>query len=159
MRKNENTARGDYMTRGYFLVRDVLMKAKGAHMSADDVFGELRRRGEKIGRTTVYRQLDRLVGEGAVHRISGDHAGNCYSYADENCTEHYHMICTVCGRLSHLSCDHVEELYHHIKSEHGFEIDPSRTVLYGLCAACAREQRKNDAVQGEPAPTTLPERK
>ena len=135
-------SRGDYMTRGYFLVKGVLKDAHGKHLSVDDIYATLTARGEKIGRTTVYRQLERLIGEGYVRRISGDRTGSCYSYSGESCTEHYHLICTLCGRLAHLSCDHVEELFHHIKTEHGFVIDPSRTSLYGTCAACLREEKQ-----------------
>lgn len=138
----DKKARGDYMTRGYFLVKDVLKNAKGEHLSVDDIYAALTARGEKIGRTTVYRQLERLIGEGYVRRTQADRAGSCFSYTDENCTEHYHLICTVCGRLAHLSCDHVEEVFHHIKSEHGFVIDPTRTTLYGRCAACIREEKQ-----------------
>ncbi len=138
-------ARGDYMTRGYFLVRDVLMKAKGAHLFADDIHEALRDRGEKVGRTTVYRQLDRLVNEGYARRTIGERGGNCYSYIEDGCEEHYHMVCTLCGKLAHLSCDHVEELFHHIKSEHGFSIDPGQTVLYGRCSACLREEKRKES--------------
>ena len=136
--------RGDYMTRGYFLVRDVLMKANGAHLFADDIYEALRDKDEKIGRTTVYRQLDRLVSEGYVRRTVGERGGSCYSYIKDGCQEHYHMVCEICGKLAHLSCDHVEELFHHIKAEHGFEINPCQTVLYGLCAACRRERKRGE---------------
>ena len=134
----------NYMTRGYFLVRDVLIKAGGAHMSADEVHARLTEAGERVGRTTVYRQLERLVASGAARKMNGDRTGHCYAYADEHCAEHYHMICTECGKLAHLSCDHVEELFHHIKSEHGFVIDPSQTVLYGKCAVCIRSAKKKE---------------
>ena len=136
--------RGEYMTRGYFLVRDVLIHAKGAHLSSDDVYETLRGQGEKVGRTTVYRQLDRLVSEGRVRRTVADRGGNCYSYITDGCAEHYHMVCKSCGKMAHLSCDQVEELFHHIKTHHGFSIDPCQTVLYGRCAACCREEKRKD---------------
>ena len=138
----EGKSRGDYMTRGYFLVKGVLQDASGKHLSVDDIYGELSSRGERIGRTTVYRQLERLISEGRARRIGGDKTGNCYSYNAEGCSEHHHLICTVCGKLAHLSCDHVEELFHHIKAAHGFIIDPSRTSLYGTCASCLRKQKQ-----------------
>ena len=138
----DKPVRGDYMTRGYYLVKDVLFSAKGEHLSADDIFDALRAKGESIGRTTVYRQLERLVSEGYARRTSTDRGTGCYSYTDGQCKEHHHLICTACGKLEHLSCDHVEELFSHIKATHGFIIDTSRTTLYGLCAACAREKKQ-----------------
>ncbi len=141
----ENTTRGDYMTRGYYLVKDVLMSASGAHLSADEIYASLLSRGERLGRSTIYRQLERLVKEGVARRISGDRSESCcYSYASEGCEEHYHAVCTVCGRLTHLSCDHIEALLGHVKAEHGFLIDPTRTTLYGRCAACTRAEKKGE---------------
>ena len=129
-------SRGDYLTRGYLLVKEVLKSARGAHLSADEIYIALQARGEKIGRTTVYRQLERLVSEGLVRRTVGE-GGACFSFAGSSCSEHYHLLCTACGKLEHLSCEKVKTLFRHIESEHGFVIDPSRTTLYGLCAACA----------------------
>ena len=34
----------------------------------------------------------------------------------------------------------LDELSTHLKDAHGFRIEPSRTVLYGLCAKCAGEE-------------------
>lgn len=31
----------------------------------------------------------------------------------------------------------LDELSQHLEGAHGFRIEPSRTVLYGLCAKCA----------------------
>ena len=136
--------RGDYMTKGYFLVRDVLAKADGAHLSSDDIYDTLRQSGNAIGRTTVYRQLDRLVNEGYARRTVAERGGNCYSLVKDGCQGHYHLVCAICGKLAHLSCEQVEELFRHIQAEHGFLIDPCQTVLYGTCAACRREAKRKD---------------
>lgn len=136
--------RGDYMTRGYFLVREALAKADGAHLSSDDIYESLRKEGKAVGRTTVYRQLDRLVGEGYARRTAAERGVSCYSVVKDGCQEHYHLVCATCGKLAHLSCEHVEALFRHIQAEHGFLIDPCQTVLYGLCAACRREAKRKD---------------
>ena len=36
-----------------------------------------------------------------------------------------------------LECHMLDELSQHLEGAHGFRIEPSRTVLYGLCAKCA----------------------
>ena len=138
--------RGDYMTRAYFLVKETLVKAGGAHMRAEEIREELSSHGETVGLSTVYRHLSRLEREGAVRKMHTDELGSCYSYISQSCADHYHMVCTVCGRLSHLSCDHVEALFHHIRSEHGFLIDPGKTTLYGLCAVCHRKQKRKESL-------------
>ena len=131
------------MTNGYRLVRDALIKNASKHFSADDLYNYLCNEGEKIGRTTVYRQLERLVTEGVARKINREDAVSCYSYALGDCASHYHLICTDCGALSHLACLHVEALASHIEEEHGAKIDTAKTVFYGLCAACSHKKRKD----------------
>ncbi len=143
MAKEAKTPRGEYMTNGYRLVRDALVKNGGKHFSADDLYNLLLKEGEKIGRTTVYRQLERLVAEGIACKINREDAVSCYSYALGDCASHYHLVCTDCGGLTHLSCHHVEALCSHIESEHGARIDTARTVFYGLCATCSHKIRKD----------------
>ena len=47
------------------------------------------------------------------------------------------MKCEKCGKLLHMDCSEITELNEHLKAEHGFTIDPLRTVFYGICAECA----------------------
>ena len=67
------------------------------------------------------------------------------------CTIRRRRQCEKCGKLIHLECDFVSELQVHVQSEHGFTIDPLRTVFYGVCKECAaaeadkkNEKRKNN---------------
>ncbi len=126
-----------YNTRPLELVKTVLREGNGTHMTADDIIKALRAKGEKIGAATVYRNLDKLLSQGLVRKyIGGDSA--CYSFEGENCHRHFHLKCSSCGRLIHLECEHIDRLSAHIADEHGFSVDKSKTVLYGLCRECAQ---------------------
>ena len=134
--------RGDYKTKGALAVRQLMEKTHQAHVTAEEVHRRLEREGVRMGLTTVYRQLERLVEEGAVRKIYGDRSGFCYQLAGDACREHYHMVCTACGKLAHLDCDVAEGLFRHITEHHGFAVDLGRTVLYGSCADCRRAMKK-----------------
>lgn len=104
------------------------------------------RRGEFIGKSTVYRQLARLCDEGLLRRFedtdTGGTAVHVYQYAaGEECRGHFHLKCTDCGRVIHLECDHTDPLLTHIRAEHGFSVDCGSSILYGRCDRC---QRKGD---------------
>ncbi|MCQ2386712.1 MAG: transcriptional repressor [Clostridia bacterium] len=143
----EKPPRGEYTTKGYLWVKDVLENAKGAHLAAEDVFELLERKGRKIGRTTVYRQLERLVAEGIAQKIQGGPSGACYRRLSEECGDRYHILCTVCGNVSHLTCDKLEAIFSHVQTEHGFQIDMSRTVLYGICSVCNRNRKRKERTE------------
>ena len=142
----EKKVRGDYKTRAYFLIKDVLLAREGAHLRADEIYDILKKQGERIGLTTVYRQLSRLAEEGCVRKTATEGQGSFYSLFDAQCAEHYHLVCTDCGALSHLSCDHIEAFVHHISTQHGFTVSPLKTTLYGLCAECKRAKKRKEAL-------------
>lgn len=129
-----------YETKQSRLVDSFLKENTEKHFSAEDVYFALVSKGEKIGRTTVYRQLDKLVETGKVRKfIVGENDACCYQYNDEHCHNHYHLKCSGCGRLIHTECDFLDKLSKHIFDDHQFAIDGSKTVLYGTCKSCAKE--------------------
>lgn len=129
----------EYITKQRIQIIECLKKNKNTHMTADDIVSMLERGGEHVGRTTVYRTLDKLCREGALRRyeLSGENCA-CYQYIDEadECGEHFHLKCEGCGRLIHLGCHRLGELSGHIEEEHAFRVNNAKTVLYGLCASC-----------------------
>lgn len=130
-----------YDTKQSRLVCEYLKANSEKHFSAEDVYFALSAEGGKIGRTTVYRQLDRLVLEGKVRKFSaGDNEPNCYQFADcDHCHNHYHLKCSGCGKLIHTECDFLDKLSAHIFDDHKFKIDNSKIILYGICELCSKE--------------------
>lgn len=129
-----------YNTRQQKLVLSCLKSDYPSHMTAEDILLKLREKDEKIGLTTVYRTLYKLVSRGIVIKFSMPNGTKaCYKFADSDCAlgEHYHLLCTDCGRMIHLECTHLDNLSQHILSEHLFSIDSFKTVFYGKCYNCA----------------------
>ena len=101
---------------------------------------------EKAERASVKQRstaiLKKLCASGEVRKFTGgDGDSACYQYAGKNaeCREHYHLKCTECGKLIHAECKFLSELSAHIYNEHGFKVDGSRTVLYGVCGDCLKK--------------------
>lgn len=106
------------------------------HFTVGELCSQL---GDSVGTTTVYRQLDKLVHSGMVTKYIIDSTSPaCFEYAAhrESCC---HCKCQQCGKLLHMDCHELPALEQHIRTHHGFFIDPARTVFYGLCQDCARE--------------------
>lgn len=131
--------RSKYNTRHRQEIVDYLESTQGEHVIVSDVCAEMAKRGVKVGTTTVYRQMERLVEEGIVTRFTsfpGEPA--CYQYVGDKSEEvgHYHFKCKKCGRLLHISCHEFGHCMEHIKIDHGFEVDMTQTVFIGLCKEC-----------------------
>ena len=127
--------RTEYKTRAQQLVYDCLLENRERHLTADDITVILRKSGEKIGKTTVYRNLEKLYAKRLIDRCIGD-GGACYCAGRQD--DCIHIICSSCGATEHLECKKLSELTRHIESDHGFLLDSRRSVLYGLCRECAK---------------------
>ena len=97
--------------------------------------------GITIGTTTVYRNLEKMVEQGMVAKYNVDGTSSaCFEYlgAEEHChkTSCFHCKCEKCGKLIHLHCEDVVKLEQHLMDSHGFQMDPCRTVFYGICEEC-----------------------
>ena len=130
-----------YQTRQKEVVEEAFMRLGGKHTTVDELTRLLAKSGNAVGRTTVYRTLERLVQTGQARKYSavqGESA--CYQpVADHGCQEHFHLKCESCGRLIHMSCSQMDFLTKHVAAEHGFRVDPLKTVLYGVREDCQKQ--------------------
>lgn len=130
-----------YTTKQQQAVLDCLEQRGSEAVTAAVLAEDLRRRGRAVGLATIYRQLEKLEAAGRVHKVNTEE-GAFYQYcphgdAHQDC---FLLRCEQCGRIRHLDCGHLKELYGHLEAEHAFRIDPRRTVLTGCCADCARKE-------------------
>ena len=133
-----------YRTRQKDELLGYLQTIPGKHVTAAQICRHFHESGRTIGTATVYRQLEHLVDEGLVNKYIVDEGSSaCYEFIDpaHNCHKPacFHCKCERCGRLFHVSCEEIVQLQAHMEAEHGFRIDPLRTVFYGICEECREE--------------------
>ena len=130
--------RGEYSTRQKREMLRFLKERDMQHFSVDDVVFEMRGRGEKIGRTTVYRYLEMLAEQGEVRKYQGLQGVTQYQHVEDDarCDAHFHIVCSRCGNLFHVDCALMSKMARHLMEEHGFMLDPRESILVGLCEKC-----------------------
>ena len=136
-----------YKTKQMTEILTFLKSVQGRHVTVNEICDFFREKGISIGTTTIYRQLEKMVKEGLVAKYVIDGSSSaCFEYlgAEEHChkTSCFHCKCEKCGKLIHLHCEDVVKLEQHLMESHGFQMDPCRTVFYGICEDC----RKSEAV-------------
>ena len=122
-----------------------LSSTGGHHFTAADVCRHFQEQGRPIGTATVYRQLEKLIDEGQVKKYTLNDGGcACFEFIDpeRDCCRPvcYHLKCEICGRLIHMECREITELEQHLLAHHGFRIEPTRTVFFGICEDCSRKE-------------------
>lgn len=130
-----------YSTKQQQAVLRCLESRESEALSAQELAEELRREGFSVGLATVYRQLERLEEAGVVHKVNTE-SGAFYLYCShgEGRRDCFLLKCQRCGRIRHLDCAHLKDLYEHLETAHHFRIDPRRTLFTGLCDQCAQEE-------------------
>lgn len=103
--------------------------------SAQEIHGLLRREGDRVGLSTVYRTLQTMAdadevdvlrasdGEARYRRCSGRH--------------HHHLVCRGCGRTVEVEGPAVERWAATVANEHGFSEVSHTLEVFGLCRSCA----------------------
>lgn len=142
--------RGEYNTRQKRELLSFLKERSMQHFSVDEVVFELRDRGEKIGRSTVYRYLELLAEQGKVRKYQGIQGVTQYQHVEDisDCDGHFHMLCSRCGNLLHVDCGLMRSMADHLMNEHGFRLDPRETILVGLCRECLGNDGREAADNG-----------
>jgi len=103
--------------------------------SAQEIHEELRRQGETIGLTTVYRTLQTLADAGEIDVLRTDSGESAYRRCSTH--HHHHLVCRHCGRTVEVEGPAVERWAERVAADHGFR-DVSHTVeIMGSCGDCA----------------------
>lgn len=103
--------------------------------SAQEIHEALRRSGEGIGLTTVYRTLQTLADAGEIDMLRTDSGEAVYRRCSAH--HHHHLVCRHCGHTIEVEGPTVELWAEKIAAEHHFT-DISHTVeIFGTCRSCA----------------------
>ena len=111
-------------------------------VTAADIDQYLKRNGDAVNITTIYRYLDKLATDGTVMKYVAEAGGKAvYQYVElgQHCEEHLHLKCVKCGCIIHLDCGFMDEIAEHIQKDHGFQLQCKNSILYGICKDCRRE--------------------
>lgn len=137
-----------YRTKQREELLEYMASRAGEHITVSDICEHFKKSSKPIGTATVYRQLEKMVDQGIVTKYNIDSGTPaCFEYIAQD-SDHrddgscYHCKCEKCGRLIHLHCADVKELEKHLGKEHGFTMDPKRTVFYGICDRCSGRRGK-----------------
>lgn len=128
-------AAGIRLTPQRALVLDVVYHSEG-HLTADEVYEQVRARSPYVDLSTVYRTLVFLRQQGLIGglRLEGQPAR---FEAVRSGQEHHHAVCTSCGAMLEVAPVDLGDLAATLRTNYGFLLVPVHLMLPGLCQACA----------------------
>jgi Fur family ferric uptake transcriptional regulator len=126
-------------------IMQVFLRQEG-HVSADDLFDLVRREAAGIGRATVYRTLQWMVGAGVARKVDFGEGRSRFEPSYRH-PRHFHLICTTCHSSSEFLSSDVESLLEEIAAARNFETTQATVQIHGLCEQC-RTGRETPPVDG-----------
>ncbi|MDD3140719.1 MAG: transcriptional repressor [Lachnospiraceae bacterium] len=127
-----------YKTKQKDCVLECIKDKAEEYITIKQLANELKFRNEKVGLTTIYRNLEKLEAERKIAKVNIEGiTGCCYRFLPQKKDYVlFYLKCEKCGKLINIECPELGHLYHHVLEEHHLEINYGKTMFYGLCENC-----------------------
>lgn len=103
-------------------------------VSAQELHDHLKARGESIGLTTVYRNLQALSQAGEIDVLWDGSGETRYRHCSSG--HHHHLVCRSCGTTVEVQAEPVERWAATVAAEHGYSDIHHTVEVFGLCGDC-----------------------
>ena len=104
------------------------------HLTVEQIFQKLREIHPQVVLATVYNNLNRLLDEELIRKVSVEGMQDRY----DRMKKHDHLVCRRCGKLSDIT---LEDLTASLKKQLGDDVLYYDLKVYYVCPAC-REKEK-----------------
>lgn len=132
------------MTLQRMLIIEALHNAE-KHISAEEIYGELRTRYPYANISTVYRTLELLKELNLVTETDFGEGRVRYHVAEKG--HHHHLICHGCGKTMDLEDSALNALRNDLLREYGFDAELRHLAISGRCSACRQKKERRSASQ------------
>ena len=117
----------------------------GRHLTADMVYDLVRPKLPKISLATVYRNLETLVEQGLVRKLT---MGGGQKHYDGGVHLHYHVRCVRCGKVSDVDAEPFGDLDEKaLQGCTGFEIIAHELEFEGICDDCKQSDLQDSSAE------------
>ena len=138
-----NSLKEDFKKKGYKLtpqrraIVNSIIKNEGKHLTAEEIYDEVKRDCPEIGLATVYRTILLLEDLGIIYKLDLDDGCARFELAHEGETHrHHHLVCNVCGGVIEVEDDLLDEIEQKIQNSYNFAITDHSVKFFGVCDKC-----------------------
>ena len=109
------------------------------HFTPEELAEKLRKSGQSVAITTIYRNLDPLLEAGILRKTDVGEAARAQGARYEHVwghAHHDHLLCSHCGTRVEFSYPAIDALQEVVAKTHGFTLERHTLELIGCCPAC-----------------------
>lgn len=144
-----NALKEDLKKKGYKLtpqrrsIVDTIIVNEGKHLTAEEIYDEVKKSCPEIGLATVYRTILLLEELGIISRLDLNDGCSRYEMVHSNETHrHHHLICNICHSVSEVQDDLLDDLEANIQKDYKFKILDHSVKFYGICGDCQEKLKE-----------------
>jgi Fur family ferric uptake transcriptional regulator len=115
------------------------------HVTAQEVFENVRMKNSDVGFATVYRFLRTLTDHKILSEVRMQGLPARYEWASKE--HHDHITCVNCSKISEFESDEIEQLQLIISKKLGYQMTHHILELFGVCGDCQKTQKTHSHVQ------------
>jgi Fur family ferric uptake transcriptional regulator len=104
------------------------------HISAEDIYAQVKAKYQYANISTIYRTLDLLKELKLIAEIDLD--DGCVRYHLSEKGHHHHLICSSCGKMINLPETALLKLSETLVRDYKFQADLKHLAVFGTCADC-----------------------
>jgi Fur family ferric uptake transcriptional regulator len=112
----------------------------GRHISAEELYIEVKKINQHVGYATIYRTLKLLKECELLTERHFDEGQARYEVAGGH--HHDHFICETCGKIVEFEDEEIERMQETVARKLGVTLRRHKFELYGLCADCHDESSR-----------------
>ena len=112
---------------------------KGKHLSADDLYELLEKRGEGISLSTIYRTLKLMTRMGIVRELELAEVHKHYELNRTAPNHHHHIVCAQCNRTIEFDNKTVLKQAINQVEKSGLELIDCQLTIYAVCPEAISE--------------------
>lgn len=122
------------MTQNAKLILDTI-NSSGEHLTSEEIYFRLKQQASKMVLATVYNNLNALLTQGLVKKVSVEGYPDRYDRA----APHDHLICKRCGKLSDII---LKDLTANLQEQVDTEIISYDLKISYICPACRNTENR-----------------
>ena len=115
------------------MILEAVEQADG-HISAEDIYIQVRNRYQYMNISTVYRTLELLDKLGLVIKTDFGEGRVKYHPADKG--HHHHLVCQQCGAIIDIDESTLSRLQDVLFARYRFSASLRHVAIFGLCENC-----------------------
>ncbi len=122
-----------------------VIKENRIHPTAEKIYQLVNEKEPRISKSTVYRNVNILVEQGSIRKITMTTGADRFEYIQE---EHQHIICESCGKVIDFCYDfEIPKIEKNITNQLKNTFTVNNILLYGICENCKSKIKNREELE------------